>query len=187
MSVATFGWLILLFPLLGTVVISLLFRVLPGRVAGWLGTLLPPPWGAWDRDWLERLRLPAFAPAAFFVLSWLAWSASRARSEDTLPAGDGVEEPLLSPPRVMACRSRSPVVTLVGLEPGSGVSTLAFNLAVSLAVQGAVQDENDIRGARPICLLVEGPRLDGRILDSFDGRYLVASGFVLTAVTVPAG
>ena len=127
-------------------------------VAGaiWLGTLLPLPWGAWDRDWLERLQLFAFAAAALLVLSWLVWSALRARSEHPLLAGDGIEEPLLGPSHIMACRSRSPVVTLVGLEPGSGVSTLAFNLAVSLAIQGAVPDENDVRGARPVCLLFEG-------------------------------
>ncbi len=39
MSVTTFGWLILLCPLVGCVVIALGYRVLPGRVAGWLGTL----------------------------------------------------------------------------------------------------------------------------------------------------
>jgi len=35
----TSAWLILLFPLAGTVVIGLGFRVLPARVAGWIGTL----------------------------------------------------------------------------------------------------------------------------------------------------
>jgi NADH-quinone oxidoreductase subunit L len=40
MSPTTFGWLILLFPLLGTCVIGLGFRVYPGRVAGWIGTLM---------------------------------------------------------------------------------------------------------------------------------------------------
>jgi NADH-quinone oxidoreductase subunit L len=37
-STTTFGWLVLLFPLLGTVVIGAGFRVLPGRSAGWIGT-----------------------------------------------------------------------------------------------------------------------------------------------------
>ncbi len=134
--------------------------LLPGLLAAgtlWLGALLPQPWGAWDRDWLQRLRLPAVAVAALLALAWMAWAAVRARSDDPLPAGRGAEEPLLSPPHVMACRSRSPVLTLAGLEPGSGVSSLAFNLAVALAVQGAVRDENGVRGARPICLLAEGP------------------------------
>jgi len=38
-SATTFGWLILLFPLVGTVVISLSFRFLSGTAAGWLATL----------------------------------------------------------------------------------------------------------------------------------------------------
>jgi NADH-quinone oxidoreductase subunit L len=39
MSPTTFGWLILLCPLVGTGVIALGFNRLPGRSAGWLGTL----------------------------------------------------------------------------------------------------------------------------------------------------
>jgi NADH-quinone oxidoreductase subunit L len=39
MSATTFGWLILLCPLVGTTVIGLAFRRLPGRSAGWLATL----------------------------------------------------------------------------------------------------------------------------------------------------
>jgi NADH-quinone oxidoreductase subunit L len=35
----TWGWLILLFPLAGCLIVSLGFRVWPGRVAGWIGTL----------------------------------------------------------------------------------------------------------------------------------------------------
>jgi 4'-phosphopantetheinyl transferase EntD len=34
-------------------------------------------------------------------------------------------------------------------------------------------------------LLVEPPTVDGRVLRSFDGRFLVCGGFVLTAVVVP--
>ena len=39
MATTTFGWLILLCPLVGTVVIGLGFRRLTGRTAGWIGTL----------------------------------------------------------------------------------------------------------------------------------------------------
>ena len=39
MSTTTFGWLILLCPLVGTTVIGLLFKRLPARTAGWIGTL----------------------------------------------------------------------------------------------------------------------------------------------------
>jgi NADH-quinone oxidoreductase subunit L len=38
MSATTFGWLVLAFPLLGTLVIAFGFRSLPGRYAGWIGT-----------------------------------------------------------------------------------------------------------------------------------------------------
>ncbi len=38
MSPTTWGWLVLAFPLAGTLVVSLLWRALPGRSAGWIGT-----------------------------------------------------------------------------------------------------------------------------------------------------
>jgi NADH-quinone oxidoreductase subunit L len=38
MDATTYGWLVLLFPLAGTMVIALGWRVLPGKVAGWIGT-----------------------------------------------------------------------------------------------------------------------------------------------------
>src|SRR5687768_12076451 len=38
MEPTTYGWLVLAFPLAGTLVISLGWRVLPGRSAGWIGT-----------------------------------------------------------------------------------------------------------------------------------------------------
>src|ERR1700722_13897862 len=38
MSATTYGWLVLAFPLLGTIGIGLGFRVLPGRSAGWIAT-----------------------------------------------------------------------------------------------------------------------------------------------------
>jgi NADH-quinone oxidoreductase subunit L len=38
MDATVFGWLVLAFPLAGSVVIALGWRVLPGRAAGWIGT-----------------------------------------------------------------------------------------------------------------------------------------------------
>ena len=38
MSATTYGWLVLAFPLAGTVIISLGWRVLPGRTAGWIAS-----------------------------------------------------------------------------------------------------------------------------------------------------
>ena len=38
MSPTTYGWLVLGFPLLGTIILALGWRVLPGRSAGWIGS-----------------------------------------------------------------------------------------------------------------------------------------------------
>ena len=38
MSTTTYGWLVLAFPLLGTLVTAFGYRTLPGRSAGWIGT-----------------------------------------------------------------------------------------------------------------------------------------------------
>src|SRR3954468_6364056 len=38
MSTSTWGWLVLAFPLAGTLTVALGFRVWPGRLAGWIGT-----------------------------------------------------------------------------------------------------------------------------------------------------
>jgi 4'-phosphopantetheinyl transferase EntD len=42
------------------------------------------------------------------------------------------------------------------------------------------------RGTFTARLLVPGPMVDGRRLDGFTGRWLVGSGLVITAITVPA-
>jgi NADH-quinone oxidoreductase subunit L len=39
LSLETYGWLVLAFPLGGTLLIALTFRLLPGRLHGWIGTL----------------------------------------------------------------------------------------------------------------------------------------------------
>ena len=38
MSATSYGWLVLAFPLAGTLVVSLGWRVLPGRLAGWIAS-----------------------------------------------------------------------------------------------------------------------------------------------------
>ena len=38
MEATTYGWLVLLFPLVGSMVIALGWRALPGKTAGWIGT-----------------------------------------------------------------------------------------------------------------------------------------------------
>ena len=59
MSATTFAWLVLAFPLAGTLVIALGWRALPGRSAGWLGSLtILLSFGAGVGALLELLALP---------------------------------------------------------------------------------------------------------------------------------
>ncbi len=59
MSATTFAWLVLAFPLAGTLGIALGWRVLPGRLAGWLGSLaILLSFGAGVGALLELLALP---------------------------------------------------------------------------------------------------------------------------------
>ena len=39
MSLTTWGWLVIAFPLAGTIVLALGYRLWPGRLAGWIGDL----------------------------------------------------------------------------------------------------------------------------------------------------
>ena len=38
MSIGTFGWLVLAFPLAGCILCSLLYRAVPSKLIGWLGS-----------------------------------------------------------------------------------------------------------------------------------------------------
>jgi cellulose biosynthesis protein BcsQ len=66
------------------------------------------------------------------------------------------EEPLLHPPQMPPITRATPVVTVLGTEPGSGASTLAFNLAALAAASGAVHRAGQVHAARPLCVLSEG-------------------------------
>jgi hypothetical protein len=122
----------------------------------WAGTLLPPPLGPADRAALAAVTWFAPAVVLVVVLAWAAWLACLAWQTHhcgVQPELSDREEPLLGPSHVMPCRSPRPVVVLAGLGSGAGVSTLAFNLAVTLAVAGRVPDGQGARPCRPICLL----------------------------------
>jgi MinD-like ATPase involved in chromosome partitioning or flagellar assembly len=69
---------------------------------------------------------------------------------------DRIEEPLIRPPQMPRTTRKSPVVSLIGIESGCGVSTLAFNLAAAVASQGSVGVEGGRRLARPVCVIAEG-------------------------------
>jgi hypothetical protein len=84
----------------------------------------------------------------------VVWLTSRPAAEQTPPAG---EEPFLPAPNVPASRVLMPLICLAALERGAGASTLTFNLAVVIALEGLVKKGTLIRCARPLCLLSEGP------------------------------
>jgi Mrp family chromosome partitioning ATPase len=67
------------------------------------------------------------------------------------------EAPLLPPASVPSILGRCPVVGVIGVESGSGSSTIAFNLAVATAVDGRLPVTAPRAGRpRPMCLLTEG-------------------------------
>lgn len=111
--------------------------------------------------WLPALILAVLLAALAVAVGWaFPW-----------PAGDpyaSAEEPLLPEPVLPACRRKSPVIALHALEPGSGSSTIAFNLAVGATVQGS-----ELR--RPVALLRGGELTQRLGLDPGPlGSYLTA-------------
>jgi hypothetical protein len=149
--------------------------------AAWMGTLLPGPWGAIDRAALSSVRWSAPAALLLLAAASAAWLALRPRPIDVADH----EEPLLDSPRVPACRSPRPVVVLAGLEPSAGVSTLAFNLAVTAAADGM--------SPRPVCVLRDCPlaralELDPQPLERYLGvHHEVDPDLVNLAVRHPSG
>jgi|GEM_PF-1940403 len=68
-----------------------------------------------------------------------------------------LEEPLLPRPHMPSCNRPAPVISVIGLEPGSGASTVAFNLAAVIAAEGSVASDGEPPRALPVCVLSEGP------------------------------
>ena len=62
-------------------------------------------------------------------------------------------EPVVPHPTVPECRRKPPVISVHGLEPQAGCTSIAFNLAVEVAAAGMI----DGRRPRPISLLRAGP------------------------------
>ncbi len=67
------------------------------------------------------------------------------------------EEPLLRPIRFHLATRERPVVGVIGLEPGSGARTIAYNLTTLLGVEGRVRAGGGSTRPLPVCLLSEGP------------------------------
>ena len=68
----------------------------------------------------------------------------------------GEEEPFVRPIRFRLGTREGPVVGVIGLEPGCGASTIAYNLATLIAVEGRARGDGGTVRPLPICLLSEG-------------------------------
>jgi hypothetical protein len=124
----------------------------------WLVEFLPSNAGrlprtlAGDLGWVHVV-----GSVVALVALWLAVTAAMAARRRELPDAP-TKQPLLKPLRLPRCRARRPVVTITGLEPGAGATTLTFNLGVLLARSGELRDEEGAVGSvRPLCVLAEGP------------------------------
>ena len=112
---------------------------------------------------LQALLTLAWLPAALVtaLLVAVAVGTVAVMRSDSSPPEDRVE-PLIPRPVLPASRRSQPLVSLHGLEPGVGSSTLCFNLGTLLAAEGIVGDGSGGRRPRPMCLLEAG-RLSARL------------------------
>ena len=77
------------------------------------------------------------------------------------------EEPWLPLPKLAPVHGRAAMLGLIGMESEAGSSTLAYNLAVLVAVEGRCREEaGATRKPRPLCLLSEGPLTESLGLDA---------------------
>jgi hypothetical protein len=111
------------------------------------------------------------------------------------PVAVSAEEPLLPRPHLPSVMGLCPVIGLLDLEPGAGSSTLAFNLAVTVTVDGHLP-ANAARSGRPRahCILAEGPLskslgVDSGRLHDYMERHVarVADDVVDLALRHPSG
>ena len=117
---------------------------------------------------LGVLTLTSIAVVAAMVILALAAVAVMMRLPDWHETSATEEEPLLPSPAAPRTRGRSPLIGFVDLEPSAGASSLAFNLAVLVAVEGRplMEEDGTARRPRPLCLLSEGQLTDALGLDS---------------------
>ena len=160
------------------------------------GVRLMPAFRHVGASLLGALTLTSIAVVAAMVIVGLAAVAVMTRLPDWLETSATEEEPLLPPPAAPRARGRSPLIGFVDLEPSAGASSLAFNLAVLVAVEGRplMEEDGTARRPRPLCLLSEGQLTDAlglesdplRIhLDANSGR--VVEDLVDLAVRHPSG
>lgn len=120
----------------------------------WLIACIPWPVETLARSGLSAVGSVGPLAIALLVALGMAMIGVRSHRQAALPRVVS-EEPLLLKPRLPAC-PRKPLLLISGTEAMSGSTSLAFNLAVALAVQGVVHGETGPRRPRPVCLLAEG-------------------------------
>jgi 4'-phosphopantetheinyl transferase EntD len=113
-----------------------------------------------------------------------------AEPHDKLP--DGVLAAVSSP------QERERLTALAVAVPGTHWDRVLFSAKESvykawfpltrrwLGFEGASVAIDPVKGTFTARLLVDGPRLDSVIRTGFTGRWLVAGGLIITAITVPA-
>src|SRR6202140_5600034 len=114
---------------------------------------------------VDRLLTLSWAPAVILALLLIGVAAAIgfALPQPALPSGKPAQpEPVVPCPTVPECRRKPPVISVHGLDPQAGCTSIAFNLAVEVAAAGMI----DGRRPRPICLLRAGPLTSTVGLDS---------------------
>src|SRR6266567_5442332 len=104
---------------------------------------------------VDRLLTLSWVPAVILALLLIGVAAAIGFTlpQPAMPSGKPAQpEPVVPSPTVPVCRRKPPVISVHGLEPQAGCTSIAFNLAVEVAAAGMI----DGRRPRPICLLRAG-------------------------------
>lgn len=108
-------------------------------------------------------------------------------AEPAQPLPDGVLETIALPAERAALRSLDPVAGRVLFSAKESVYKTWFPLTRSWLDFEEAQIELHDDGAFSARLLVEGPLVDGRRVQTLEGRWSVTDGLVGTAITLPRG
>jgi len=104
---------------------------------------------------LEHALAAFVLPAVLLTGAVLLLSVVTLRIRGSLPLAASTvstEEPLLARPRLPSIHRDAACITVLGVTPGSGASTIAANLAVLVASEGRLPTDPAHR-PRPLCLL----------------------------------
>jgi hypothetical protein len=134
-------------------------------VAVWLAESVPGRLGPHVRDVLSAIGPTGVLLGVVLLVIVIAAFGIRARRPFELPVVRD-QEPLLASARLPALLRTSPVISVLGMEPSVGSSTLALNLAVLAATEGELVAGGEHRRPRSICLLADGPLTSALAMDS---------------------